>query len=185
MSWSVKNWSTWSNRLLRRPPQDLWLLIQTGVIVLITRVALILLPMRHVYRGFQKLNGRPSGRLSGRLSGSPNVSLNEKSIQKSIRKSHGKLNSPIYSTEALRRHIWAIQVVSRHLRATCLPQAIALKYCLRADPAARLIIGVGLGAGVGAGSAAEFRAHAWVQKHDEILIGDFPGFDYQPIWQWE
>lgn len=59
---------------------------------------------------------------------------------------------------------------------TCLPQALSLKYYLSADNTASLIIGVN--------NTSGFKAHAWVERNKEFLIGDLPLETYMPIWEW-
>ncbi|UFH56887.1 lasso peptide biosynthesis B2 protein [Spirosoma sp. KNUC1025] len=54
------------------------------------------------------------------------------------------------------RYVWAIGRVSGSLSAVCLPQALALKYLLRRDRLAEIVIGVDKNNG--------FSAHAWVEK---------------------
>jgi hypothetical protein len=79
--------------------------------------------------------------------------------------------------EKVRKIIWAIRSVSPSLSATCLPQALTLKYFLGGDEEAEIIIGVKKNIGL--------EAHAWVEKNGVILIGDLPETDFQPIWTWK
>ncbi|MGL4631604.1 MAG: lasso peptide biosynthesis B2 protein [Leadbetterella sp.] len=59
---------------------------------------------------------------------------------------------------------------------TCVPQALCLKFFLRKDPEAKVVIGVSLRNG--------FMGHAWVEKEGQYLIGEIPNEVYQPIWNW-
>lgn len=87
------------------------------------------------------------------------------------------------STDAfIAQNVWAIQSVSHSLSARCLPQALALKYFLRHDKEAEVVIGVR--------KADAFEAHAWVTKDDAILLGALSDtqhqtMDFQPIWTWQ
>ena len=76
----------------------------------------------------------------------------------------------------IERYVWAIDRVSGSLSAVCLPQALALKFFLRTDKAAEIIIGIDKTTG--------FSAHAWVEKNGKKLIGDTPLTTFQPIWTW-
>ncbi|GAB2600112.1 lasso peptide biosynthesis B2 protein [Spirosoma areae] len=87
------------------------------------------------------------------------------------------------STDAcIAQNVWAIQVVSQSLSARCLPQALALKYFLRHDKEAEVVIGVR--------KAGTFEAHAWVTKENTVLLGALSDtqhqtMDFQPIWTWQ
>ena len=59
---------------------------------------------------------------------------------------------------------------------TCLPQALTLKKGLKD---CKLIIGVQ------ASQTLNLDAHAWVERDKQILIGEFPTFEYLPLWVWE
>jgi Transglutaminase-like superfamily len=59
---------------------------------------------------------------------------------------------------------------------TCLPQALTLKYYLRRDVQVQVIIGVN--------TETSFKAHAWVEKNKNYLIGDLPFETYTPLWTW-
>jgi hypothetical protein len=85
----------------------------------------------------------------------------------------------IVADQDLKKAAWAIGVVSARWpwRATCLPQALTFKYLHRHDPRLQLQIGVNKSA------AGQFQAHAWVEKEDQILIGDSPE-NFKPIWGW-
>lgn len=74
------------------------------------------------------------------------------------------------------RLVESIRQVSPVFSALCLPQALALKYFMRHDKSAELIIGVKREGG--------FEAHAWVEKAGNILIGDLPEKDFKAIWKW-
>ena len=82
-----------------------------------------------------------------------------------------------YSPEYIQQTVWAINAVSHRLpfEVVCLPRALALKYLLRQDPRLHLKIGVSLHAG--------FAAHAWVELHEQVIIGDTPE-TYQSLWTW-
>jgi Transglutaminase-like superfamily len=73
-----------------------------------------------------------------------------------------------------------IQKIGHHLPLglTCLPQALALKFFLRNDAEACVIIGI-------ENSPQTFSAHAWVEKDKKILIGQTPHPTYIPIWRWK
>lgn len=70
-----------------------------------------------------------------------------------------------------------IGIASNFLHANCLPQALALKYFLRNDKSAEIIIGVN--------NSKDFAAHAWVEKNGEILIGEIQNADFTPLWNWK
>lgn len=74
------------------------------------------------------------------------------------------------------RLVKSIRQVSPVFSALCLPQALTLKYFMRHDKSAELIIGVKTDGG--------FEAHAWVEKAGKILIGDLPEKDFKAIWKW-
>jgi hypothetical protein len=63
-------------------------------------------------------------------------------------------------------------------KLTCLPQALTFKKMKGNIPDYKLIIGVQAG-------GERLDAHAWIEKKDEILIGDRPDFKYLPLWTWE
>lgn len=79
--------------------------------------------------------------------------------------------------EKVQKIIRAIKSVSPSLSALCLPQALTLKYFLRGDKDAEIVIGVK--------KNVKLEAHAWVEKNGVILIGDLPESDFQPIWTWK
>lgn len=81
------------------------------------------------------------------------------------------------SNVRISRYVWAIERVSGSLSAVCLPQALALKFFLRTDKQAEIVIGVDKKSG--------FSAHAWVEKNGRILIGDTPQISFQPLWKWQ
>lgn len=83
----------------------------------------------------------------------------------------------IAPNDQISRLVWAIECVSHSLSAVCLPQALALKFFLRKDHSAEIVIGVDTQQG--------FSAHAWVEKNGRILIGDSPQIHFQPIWKWQ
>ncbi len=86
-------------------------------------------------------------------------------------------DSPNPSARNETEKIRAVQMAGNALKANCLPQALALKWFLRADASTEIIVGVD--------KSVEFQAHAWVQKADRILIGDQPTSHFQPLWTWK
>ncbi len=64
--------------------------------------------------------------------------------------------------------LWAVEAVSRRVPgASCLTQAIAGQLLLRKfGYASRLCVGVARGA------KGDFRAHAWLERHGQVVIGD-------------
>lgn len=86
-------------------------------------------------------------------------------------------NSPNPLTSHEAEKVRAVQMAGNLLKATCLPQALALKWFLRADTGTEIIVGVDKTMG--------FQAHAWVQKAGRILIGDQPTSHFQPLWTWK
>lgn len=85
-----------------------------------------------------------------------------------------------YPDEYVTKVVWSIKAVSGALpfSVSCLPQALATKYLLRGDFMYKLTIGVNT-------ENQSFRAHAWVEKQQQIIIGDTPLTAYVPIWIWE
>jgi hypothetical protein len=59
---------------------------------------------------------------------------------------------------------------------TCLPRAWVLK---KATKKSKLIIGIM------PSQSINLDAHAWVEKDNEILIGEMPNFEYMPLWVWD
>lgn len=86
-------------------------------------------------------------------------------------------DATITSDNRISQFVWAIGCVSYSLSAVCLPQALALKFFLRKDHSAEIVIGVDTQEG--------FSAHAWVEKNGKVLIGDSPQIHFQPIWKWQ
>ena len=86
-------------------------------------------------------------------------------------------DSPDPSISNESEKVRAVQMAGNLLKATCLPQALALKWFLRADTSTEIIVGVDKTMG--------FEAHAWVQKAGRILIGDQPTSHFQPLWTWK
>lgn len=76
---------------------------------------------------------------------------------------------------------WAVEVAVAHLPVTltCLMRAIAGEALLTAsDYRARIRLGVA--------RDEEFRAHAWVERQGEVVIGDLEDLAcYQPLSGWE
>lgn len=85
-----------------------------------------------------------------------------------------------YPDAYVEKVVWAVKAVSYNLPFSilCLPQALATKYLLRGDFMYKLTIGVNT-------ENQNFRAHAWVEKQQQIIIGDTPLTAYVPIWIWE
>ena len=85
-----------------------------------------------------------------------------------------------YPDEYVTKVVWSIKAVSGALpfSVSCLPQALATKYMLRGDSLYTLKIGVNV-------VQEDFCAHAWVEKQQQIIIGDTPLTAYVPIWIWE
>lgn len=75
---------------------------------------------------------------------------------------------------------WAVSSASRFVpKATCLTKALALHILLRrAGLQSRIHIGVRKEDG-------RFEAHAWVESHDKVVIGDFELKRYSPIMVWD
>lgn len=75
--------------------------------------------------------------------------------------------------------VWSVRAVSNALpfEVLCLPQALAVKYFLRAEPEYELKIGV-------SNHDQLFSAHAWVAKADRTVIGEIPNISYVPLWAW-
>ena len=73
-----------------------------------------------------------------------------------------------------------IHLLSRNrlIRFTCLHQALTLKYFLKNDPSAQLIVGVNKTKG-------NFEAHAWIARENNILVGNFQTNEFSPIWLWK
>jgi hypothetical protein len=84
-------------------------------------------------------------------------------------------NAPLVSQLA-----WAVAATSRYVpRATCLTQALALHILLRrAGLESRIHIGVAKEDGI-------FRAHAWVESQEQVVIGNCDLNQYIPILQWD
>ena len=97
----------------------------------------------------------------------------KKFYNKSIEK-HAGVNLPLIVVE---RHIWAVNTISPRISAQCLPQALALKYLLRKDKSIKLIIGINHNKGLA--------AHAWIEKDNKILLGEFISGEFQKIWTWD
>jgi Transglutaminase-like superfamily len=73
-----------------------------------------------------------------------------------------------------------VRVASRYVpRASCLTQALVLHILLRREGLpSRIRIGVSKDAGF-------FEAHAWVESHDRVVIGDSGLQRYVPMMVWE
>ncbi|AUD02484.1 hypothetical protein CWM47_11995 [Spirosoma pollinicola] len=84
------------------------------------------------------------------------------------------------SEQSLSQTIWAIQVLSNRLPLgfTCLVQALSAKWLLNNHPDVRVCIGVHKSVDQG------FSAHAWVVYKDQIILGEQPGQQFQPILDW-
>ena len=75
---------------------------------------------------------------------------------------------------------WAVRAISRYVpRATCLTQALVLHIMLRQEGLpSRIRIGVSKDAG-------HFEAHAWVESHERVIIGDSGLQRFTPMTVWE
>lgn len=108
------------------------------------------------------------------------ISLRLLSFQR-FRDFYKKVTYTSYSAEIpvtlIDKKVWAIQRVAGILSAFCLPQALALTYFLRTDKQVVLRVGVS--------KQETFEAHAWVEKKGKILIGELPGTNFQPLWNWQ
>jgi hypothetical protein len=63
--------------------------------------------------------------------------------------------------------VWAVEAISRHVpRASCLTQALAARWLLRAHG-----YGSDLCLGVASAGTGAFMAHAWLERRGHILIG--------------
>jgi hypothetical protein len=89
---------------------------------------------------------------------------------KSTRKTSSKLSIVEYVLAINRASLVAPNSFS------CLPQALAFK---------KEFINTKLIIGIRPSNKDTLDAHAWVEKDNEILIGDFPNFEYIPLWIWE
>lgn len=90
-------------------------------------------------------------------------------------------NADVQTYDALfvEQLVWSVRAVGNALpfEVLCLPQALAVKYFLRAEPGYELKIGV-------SNQGQLFSAHAWVAKADQIVIGEIPNISYVPLWAW-
>lgn len=79
--------------------------------------------------------------------------------------------------ESADRVVWAVTAASRIVpRATCLTQALAGQVLLaRRGYQSRLRIGVARGGG------SDFRAHAWLEYQDEVVIGGGNLDEFTPL----
>ena len=79
---------------------------------------------------------------------------------------------------SMNRAVWAVELASRYVpRATCLTQALAAQVLLaRRGCPARLTIGVAKS------QEEQIEAHAWIESHGQILIGDIKDLSrYTPL----
>ncbi|MBE9461155.1 lasso peptide biosynthesis B2 protein [Dyadobacter subterraneus] len=89
---------------------------------------------------------------------------------------------PDLNSKEISEVVWAVNTAANiiPLELLCLPRALAAKYLLRKVPSLSLEIGVEVN------HAKPFEAHAWIQKGDEIIIGDWSNsVSYQRLWVWE
>lgn len=84
-----------------------------------------------------------------------------------------------YHPEYIQTLVLAIKACSPSLTATCLPQALALKFFLRKSPLYILKIGVQKDVN------NKFEAHAWIETNGEIILGNLPDFGFMPLWDWQ
>ena len=78
--------------------------------------------------------------------------------------------------------VWAVTVSSIHFpfHATCLVKALTLKFLLSIHGYPSV-----LRIGVRQSEEGEFKAHAWLERNNEIIIGK-PEFEtYKPLWVWD
>lgn len=69
--------------------------------------------------------------------------------------------------------LWAIRAAARVVpRATCLVQALGARVLLR-----RRGLESELHVGVARASTGDFEAHAWLERHGRIVLGDLPDID--------
>ncbi len=76
------------------------------------------------------------------------------------------------------RQVWAVKTAAAYLGASCLPQALALKFLLRFDSSSNIVIGV-------LRQEGRFEAHAWVEKQGSVLLGELPGQHFSRLWEWQ
>ncbi len=76
--------------------------------------------------------------------------------------------------------VWAVRAVSRRvpLGFTCLVQALSVHRLLGRHAAIELKIGVSKS------KTGEFMAHAWVEHHQQIIIGEQSEQAFTPILTW-
>lgn len=79
------------------------------------------------------------------------------------------------------RIAWAVESASRHIpRASCLTRSVAAKILLhRVGYAAELHIGVGKD------DEGKFRAHAWVESGERVMIGGCQLEQYTPLYTFD
>ena len=75
---------------------------------------------------------------------------------------------------------WAVRAAARVVpAATCLTQAVALKWMLaRAGYTATIHIGVNQG------TASKFSAHAWIERNGQIMLGEEEAGRYSQLLAW-
>lgn len=75
--------------------------------------------------------------------------------------------------------VWSVKAIASTipLGLNCLPQALTTKYFLTNNEY-KIKIGVQFS------PEKKFEAHAWIEKNGIFIIGDFPAFQYTPIWEW-
>lgn len=89
-------------------------------------------------------------------------------------------NQTAYSEQFTYEIIYLLEASANHLpfTITCLPRALVAKYLFRKDPSVLIRIGVQM-------SNSVFEAHAWIEKHNRIIMGEQPNSTFQAIWNWE
>lgn len=143
----MKNWWNRLTKWRALSRSDRWLLIRVTVCVISVKMGLKILPFKRFRAVYDRL-------------------LSNAVVQ-------------TYDVLYVGQLVWSVRAVSNILpfEILCLPQALAVKYFLRADPGYELKIGV-------ANHDRLFSAHAWVAKADCIVIGEIPNISYVPLWAW-
>jgi Transglutaminase-like superfamily len=143
----MKNW--WNRFIKWRalPWSGQWLLLRVTVCIVLVKLGLKLLPFKQFKAVYDRLVSNVSAQT--------------------------------YESKFVDQLVWSVRAVSNALpvEVLCLPQALAVKFFLRAEPGYELKIGV-------SNHDRLFSAHAWVAKADRIIIGEIPNIHYVPLWAW-